>query len=65
MAENTTVDNFKKELKDLLEKYNAEIYVELDGDTHGVSDALIVDIDNKEVMRFENPSEISQYDIKS
>lgn len=61
MAHNKT--EFKRELKELLKKYNADIYVELDGDTHGVSDALIFDIDDKEVMRF-NDSSVSHHDIK-
>ena len=56
------VNEFKKELKELLAKYNAEIYVDLDGDTHGVSSAVVIDIDNKEIMR--NSDCISHYDIK-
>ena len=55
---------FKKELKALLKKYNVDIYVMLDGDTHGVTDSIVIDMDNKEIMRFENPAEISQYDLK-
>jgi len=58
------LNDFKKELKELLGKYNAEIYVDLDGDTHGLYDALVIDIDNKEVIRFDNPSCVSHYDIK-
>jgi hypothetical protein len=61
--DNNKIDNFKKEFKALLEKYNAEIYVELDGDTHCLSDALIIDIDNKEAIRFANPSSVSRFDI--
>lgn len=53
---------FKIELKELLEKYNADIYVDLDGDTHGVSSAVVIDIDDKEVLR--NHDCISHYDIK-
>ena len=30
------IDNFKQELKALLDKYNAAIYCEVDGDTHGL-----------------------------
>ena len=33
---------FLKELHDLLEKYDVEIDIELDGDTHGVSSDLII-----------------------
>ena len=54
---------FKKELKALLKKYNADIYVMLDGDTHGVSEAIVIDIDDKEAMRFENPGEITHYEL--
>jgi len=57
-------EEFKKEFKALLEKYDAEISVELDGDTHGLYDALVVELKDKEVMRFDNPSSVSHYDIK-
>lgn len=53
---------FKKELKALLEKYQADIYVDLDGDTHGVSCSIVFDIKNKEIMRSNN--DISANDIK-
>lgn len=55
-------ESFKKELKELLTKYNADIYAQMDGDTHGVEVEIIIDIDNKEVIR--NYDSISQYDIK-
>jgi len=55
---------FKKEFKTLLEKYNVDISVELDGDTHCLDDALVIEIDDNEVMRFDNPSSISHHDIK-
>ena len=45
-------DAFMKELSELLKKYNAEIYVDLEGDTHGVSSFIVIDIDRKEVDRF-------------
>lgn len=54
---------FKKELKALLEKYNAEIYVLLDGDTIGVSSELCIDINNKEIMKVSDDC-ISHHDIK-
>jgi len=47
--------DFLKEFKTLLEKYNAEISVEMDGDTHGVTDKLVIEV-GKEEMYFENPS---------
>ena len=55
-------DSFKKELKELLAKYNADIYAEMDGDTHGVSVEIVIDIDNNEVIRINDS--LSQYDIK-
>ena len=48
------IDNFKNDLKDLLKKYNAEIYIDLDGDTHGVSCFVVIDVDNKEVIRHDS-----------
>jgi hypothetical protein len=56
------VNDFKKDLKALLEKYNAEIYVLMDGDTHGCSAEVCIDVDNKEVMK--SHDSISHYDIK-
>jgi len=56
------IDNFKKELKALLEKYNAEIYAQMDGDTHGVSCEIVIDVDNKEVIR--KYDDLCHYDIK-
>jgi len=55
-------ESFKSELKELLAKYNADIYTMMDGDTHGVSVDVVIDIDNKEVIR--KNDNISQYDIK-
>ena len=57
------IKNFRAELKALLKNYNAEIYSEMDGDTHGVTDAIVIEIENKEIMRFDNPTCISHYDI--
>jgi len=54
---------FKKELKALLEKYNAEIYVLLDGDTFSVSSELCININNKEIMKVSDDC-ISHHDIK-
>ena len=58
------IDDFKKEFKTLLKKYDVEISVELDGDTHSLYDALIIELEDKEVMRFDNPSSVSHHDIK-
>jgi len=64
MVDETKVDQFKKELKALLEKYDAEIYSIIEGDTHGIHyEAIAIDFVNDEVMRFEDSS-ISHYDIK-
>lgn len=45
------IKEFKKELKNLLKKYNASIWVSLDGDTHGVSAEIVIDVNNTEVIR--------------
>lgn len=61
-AMETKADAFKNELRDLLKKYNADIYIQLDGDTHGVNADLVIDVDNKEVIR--TGSDLSHHDIK-
>lgn len=38
------IDNFKAELKALLEKHNASIYCKVEGDTHGVNFEMVVEI---------------------
>jgi len=64
MADNK-IDNFKKELKDLLEKYNAEISTEIQGDTHGIDyEAIVIEVDGKEVIRVQDCC-ISHFDIKT
>jgi hypothetical protein len=61
---NDKVTEFKKEFKELLEKYNAEISSIIEGDTHGIDyEALVVEIDDKEVLRVENCC-ISHWDVK-
>lgn len=55
-------ESFKRELKELLAKYDADIYANLDGDTHGVSVDIVIDISNKEVIR--SRDEVTQYNIK-
>jgi len=37
------INEFKSELKALLEKYNATISCNVDGDTHGLSYEMVVD----------------------
>ena len=58
----TDIDNFKTELRALLAKYDADIYIDLDGDTHGVSAYIIIDMHNKEISR--NSDCINQYDLR-
>ena len=53
---------FKVELKALLKKYNADIWVSLDGDTHGVSSIVMIDVDGKTVI--EAYSDLTHKDIK-
>lgn len=57
-------EDFKKELAALLEKYNASISVELDGDTHCLSTTLEIEINNQVVLSFENQSDLTHYDLK-
>ena len=48
MNENNT-ENFKKELKELLAKYNAEIWVDSQGD--GFSSQVVIDINDITILR--------------
>jgi uncharacterized protein (UPF0335 family) len=54
------VESFKREFKDLLTKYNVEIYADSKGE--GFTSEVVVDMDNKEIMRVLDT--ISQWDIK-
>ena len=54
-----SVDSFKKELKELLAKYNAEIWADSEGD--GFSSQVVIDIDDKEILRI--TTSIRQEDI--
>lgn len=54
------IKNFKYELRELLKKYNAEIYADTEGD--GFSNAVVIDIDDKEIMR--SYDSVSHNDIK-
>jgi len=66
MAQNEKAKEFLKELKELMEKYGAEIYTMMDGDTFGVSCEVVIDIKegNKCVEAIRNNDSISHYDIK-
>lgn len=44
------IDAFKRDLKYLLDKYNAYIYCDLEGDTHGLSTKMMVEIDKKDYL---------------
>ncbi len=54
------VESFKREFKDLLTRYNVEIYADSKGE--GFTSEVVVDMDNKEIMRVLDT--ISQWDIK-
>jgi hypothetical protein len=54
------VETFKREFKDLLTRYNVEIYADSKGE--GFTSEVVVDMDNKEIMRVLDT--ISQWDIK-
>ena len=54
------VESFKKEFKELLAKYNVEIYAHSEGE--GFTSEVLVYMDNKEIMRVFDT--ISQSDIK-
>jgi len=56
------VKAFKVELKALLKKYNADIWASLDGDTHGVTCTLMIDVDGKTVI--ETYNDLTHKDIK-
>lgn len=60
-------DNFKYELKALLNKYSANIGCNIDGDCHGLSFSMYFDIiiDGKcKEFHLCNDNEVSQFDIK-
>jgi hypothetical protein len=42
------VEDFKKELKALLVKYDASIFCDIEGDTHGLINTMKVEIDKKD-----------------
>lgn len=59
----TKEEMFKKELATLLEKYKAGIFVELDGDTHGVSTSIVLDIEDKEVFRLDYDNYLTHWEL--
>jgi hypothetical protein len=59
---NSVQEQFKIEFKELLEKYNAEISAEYDEEV-GMVNAMVVDLNDKEVIRI-NDCSISKWDIK-
>lgn len=61
------LDDFKRELAALLEKYGATIGCDLDGDTHGLICEMVVDFgssDKWKNYKLCNGSEVSYSDIK-
>jgi hypothetical protein len=54
---------FKAELKALLEKYNASIGCNIDGDTHGLMTTMVVEIDRKDYV-LSSGSYFDKSDIK-
>jgi hypothetical protein len=59
----TKIEEFKSELKALLEKYNAYLYCDIDGDTHGLINTMKVEIDKKDFVLC-NGSDIDASDLK-
>lgn len=61
------IENFKSELIALLNKYNATIGCNIDGDTHGLSYEMVVTFgsaDKWKEYKLSNNAEISAEDIK-
>lgn len=57
-------EQFKKELRELLEKYDALVGVNLEGDTHGLYCALFIEIRGEGKIVFDNPPFIEKGDLK-
>ena len=55
-------DEFIKELHDLLAKYNAEISIGLDGDTHGLDSWIDVDFRIGTTFKYENVLKVNELD---
>jgi len=60
------IDNFKKELRQLLIKYGVTIGVDIDGDTHGINTNFIVANSNRNETYILNyySSYLDSYDLK-
>lgn len=57
------LEAFKTELKALLDKYNATIACDVEGDTHGVSMTIVVELDKKD-YKLAYGCSVDQSDIK-
>jgi len=57
------IQAFKTELKALLEKYNATIGCDIDGDTHGLITTMVVEIDRKDYVLSEGNSYLDKGDL--
>lgn len=58
------IQAFKIELKALLEKYNATIGCDIEGDTHCLTTTMVVEIDRKDYVLSGGQSYIDKGDIK-
>jgi len=59
---NKKLEAFKSEFKLLLEKYNAYIFCDFEGDTHGLNTTMLVEIDKKDYI-LSNSSDIDYYNL--
>ncbi len=60
------IDDFKAELKTLLEKYGASISCNVEGDTHGLSYEMVVDFgsaDKWKDYKLSDNAGIDSYDL--
>ena len=60
------IDNFKTELKALLEKYNASISCNVDGDTHGLlyNMTVVFTVDGRWIeKKLSDTNGIDKYDL--
>jgi|GEM_PF-6178259 len=58
------LEDFKRELKKLLEKYKATLWVDIEGDTHGISENFMVTVGKKEEILNHYNSSIDASDIE-
>ncbi len=61
-VEKSKEQQFIEELYDLLVKYNAEISINLDGDTHGLDSWISVDFREGQSFRYKNVMEVNELD---